>query len=55
MSSLCVCLYVFVTPNQSTSKKPHVSDLSKLVDLLHKTHSKVLMLLMYQGLTYVDP
>ena len=27
---LCVCVCVFVISNQSTSKKPHVSDLSKL-------------------------
>ena len=27
---VCVCVCVFVISNQSTSKKPHVSDLSKL-------------------------
>ena len=32
--SVCVCVYVILI--QSTSKKPHVSDLSKLDALLHK-------------------
>ena len=30
--------FVCVISNQSTSKKPHVSDLSKLGALLHKIH-----------------
>ena len=38
--ALCVC--VSVISNQSTSKKPHVPDLSKLDALLHETHIKVL-------------
>ena len=38
--ALCVC--VSVISNQSTSKKPHVPDLSKLDALLHATHIKVL-------------
>ena len=38
-------LYMCVISNQSTSKKPHhVSDLSKLDTLLHKTRFKVLKL-----------
>ena len=46
LSVLCVC--VLVISNQSTSKKPHVSDLSKHDDaLLHKTHIKVLLFLRY--------
>ena len=28
--AVCLCVCVCVIPNQSTSKKPHVSDLSKL-------------------------
>ena len=35
--SLCVYVCVYVILIQSTSKKPHVSDLSKLDALLHKT------------------
>ena len=43
-----VCVCVFVISNKSTSKKPHVSDLSKLDDtLLHKTLIKVLLFLRY--------
>ena len=43
-----VWVCVFVISNQSTSKKPHVPDLSKLDDtLLHKTHIKVLLFLRY--------
>ena len=50
------CVLLCVISNQSTSKKlHHVSDLSKLNALLHKTHSNVLLVLWYQGLTYVDP
>ena len=39
-----VCLFAYgcVISNQSTSKKAHVSDVSKLDALLHKTYSKVL-------------
>ena len=52
--SLYVCLCMI--SNQSTSKKPHVSELSKLDTLLHnKTHIKVLLVLRYQGSTCVDP
>ena len=40
-----VCVCVCVMSNQSTSKKAHhVSDLSKLDALFHKTHIKVLRL-----------
>ena len=43
---VCMCLCVYVIPNQNTSKKPHyASDLSKLDTLLHKIHSKVLLVL----------
>ena len=54
---LCVFVCVVcVISTQSTSKKPHyVSDLSKLDLLLHKAHSKVLLVLRYQELTCVDP
>ena len=45
-----LCVYMCVMSNQSTSKKPHVSGLSKLDALLHKTHSKVLLVLRYQDL-----
>ena len=31
---MCICVYVI--SNQSTRKKPHVSDLGKLDTLLHK-------------------
>ena len=41
---LHVCLCVCVISNQTTSKKLHVSDLSKLDALLHKTRIKVLRL-----------
>ena len=51
-----MCVYVCEISSQSTSKKPHyVSDLSKLVALLLKTHSKVLQVLKYQGVTCVNP
>ena len=41
--SVCVCVLVCVISNQSTSKKKHhVSHLSKLDALMHKTHIKVL-------------
>ena len=50
------CVYACVISNQSTSKKPHyVSDLSKLDALLHKTCSKVDLVLRYQGSTFIDP
>ena len=38
-SECVVCLCVCAISNQSTSKKPHVSDLGKLDVLLHKTHA----------------
>ena len=41
---VCVCVFLCVISNQSTSKKPHVSDLSKLDALLHKTCIRVLRL-----------
>ena len=50
----CVCVYVCVISNESTSKKPYVLDLSKLDALLHKTHINVVLVLRYQGLTYID-
>ena len=58
---VCVCLCVFVCvnvcaiSNQSTSRKPYVSGLSKLDTLVHKTYIRVLLVLSYQGLTCVDP
>ena len=33
---VCMCICVYVISNQSTRKKPHVSDLGKLDTLLHK-------------------
>ena len=51
----CAVLWMCVISNQSTSKKPHVSDLSKRDVLLHKTHIKVLLVQTYQGATCVDP
>ena len=55
LSVFCVfvCLCLCVISNQSTSKKPYVLDLSKHDALLHKTHSKVLLVLRYQGLTQI--
>ena len=51
-----VCVFVCVISNQSTSKKlHHVSDISRLDALLHKTHIKVLLALRKQGSTCVDP
>ena len=45
MSLMCLCLFVCVISNQSTSKKLyHVSDLSKPDTLLHKTCIKILRL-----------
>ena len=49
-------MFVCVISNQSTSKKlHHVSDISRLDALLHKTHIKVLLALRNQGSTCVDP
>ena len=44
---MCVCVFVCVISNQSTSKKSHcVSDLSSKLDaLLHKTQTKVFLVL----------
>ena len=53
---MSLCVYVVTMSNQSTSEKPHyVSDPSKLDALLHKIHSKVVLVLRYQGLTCIDP
>ena len=53
---VCMCVFVCVISNQSTSKKPYyVSVLSKPDTLFHKTHSKVLLVLRYKGLTCIDP
>ena len=39
-----------------TTQNPHkVSDLSKLDIMMHKTHFKFLLVLMYQASIYVDP
>ena len=54
-SCVHVCACVCVISNQSTSKKPHVWDLSKLDALMHKAHIKVLLVVRYQGWTCVDP
>ena len=55
-SAVCLCVCMCVISSQSTSKKQYyVSDLSKLDALLHKTHSRVLLVLRYRGLTGVDP
>ena len=52
--SLCVC--VCVMSNQSTSKKPHyVSGVSKFDALLHRTYINVVLLLRYQGSTFIGP
>ena len=59
--SVCVCVCVFVCvnvcaiSNQSTSRKPYVSGLSKLDTLVHKTYIRVLLVLSYQSLTCADP
>ena len=46
---VCVCVCVCVISIQSTSKKPqYVPGLNKLDALLHKTYSKVLLVLRYQ-------
>ena len=53
---LCLCVCMFVISHRGTYKEPqYVSDLSKLDTLLHKTHIKVLLVQMYQGLACVDP
>ena len=48
---VCVCVCVCVISNHSTSKKPHVSDLSKRGTLLHKTRIKILRLNMCTSMT----
>ena len=50
-----VCLCMCVRYQIRVLVKNHVSDLSKHDALLHKTQSKVLQGLWYQGLTCVDP
>ena len=50
---VCVCLCVCDIKSEY-QKKIQVLDLSKLDALLHKTHIKVLVVLTYQGLAYVD-
>ena len=51
-----LCMYVCLTLNQTTIKKLHyVSDLSKLDALLYRTYIKVVLVLRYQGLTFLDP
>ena len=61
ISTLCVsledfcliaCVCVCVISHQSTSNK--ISYLNKLDALYHKTRSKVVMVLRYQGLTCID-
>ena len=49
----CVCVCLRVISNQSTSKKSHVSDLSKIDTLLRKTHIKVLRLGMCRSMMSV--
>ena len=48
--SLCVWYQIRVLV-----KNHSVSDPSKMDTLMHKTHSKVLLVLLYQDSTYVDP
>ena len=51
-----LCVYVCVISNESASKRPHyVSDLGKSDALLHRTHIKVVLVLRYQGSTFIDP
>ena len=51
-SVLCVCVCDI---KLEYSKKPHYgSDLGKRDALLHKTYIKVLLVLRYQGLTFID-
>ena len=51
-----LCAFVCVISNHSTNKKPlHVLNLGKLDVLLHKTHSKLFLILRCQGSTCVDP
>ena len=52
---VCVCLCVCMISNQSTSKKRHMSEISKLDSLLHKTRNKVLPIIRCQSLTHIDP
>ena len=53
---LCVSVFVYAISNWNTSKKMHyMSDLSNFDALLHKTHSKVLLVLRYQDSTCVGP
>ena len=47
---LCVC---DIMPEYQ--QNPHVSDSSKLDALLHKTHSKILLVLRFNGVTCVGP
>ena len=55
MASECaVCVYVCVISNQSTSKKPHKSDLSKIGACLPKSHIKFLLVLTCLGSTCED-
>ena len=60
MSVLCVfvCVRVFVCvwyQIRVPAGNHIVSDLSKLDALLYKTHTKVLMVLRFQGLTCIEP
>ena len=53
---VCVCVCVCDSEIKSEhQQKTHVSGLSKLDALWHKTHTKVLLTLRYQALTCVDP
>ena len=54
-SAVHLCIYVCVISNQSTSKKTHLSDLSKLDILLHNKQCKVALVLTYQRSTFIDP
>ena len=51
---VCLCVFVCVISNQSSSEKLHVSDLSKIDSLLNQTHIKVVLIRKYQGLTCAD-
>ena len=56
LSVLCIFVCVCMISNQSTSKKPdYVSDLSKFDALLHRTHIKIILVLRYQGSTFIEP
>ena len=56
---LCVCVFVFVCVCDIKSgykQKPHyVSDLSRLDVSLRKIHSKIFLVLRYQGFLCVGP